>query len=164
LDSSDGQSRIYDALARSFNPKLPPAQSAEIGAAIVAASRANGLDPRFLSSIIAVESGFNPYSVSSSGAMGLGQIMPFNLRGLGITNAWSPTQNIHGSAKMLRKSLNEYKGRADATLLAVAAYNAGGGAVRRAGYKVPNGSQVQRYVWKVYNQYKAFAPELFAER
>lgn len=161
-DNGDGQARVYDALARRFNPKLPAAQSAEIGAAIVSASRANGLDPRFLSSIIAVESDFDPYCLSNSGAMGLAQLMPFNLRGLGITNAWSPTQNINGAAKMLRRSLNEYGGRPDATLLAVAAYNAGGGAVKRAGYRVPNGSQVQRYVWKVYNQYKAFAPELFA--
>jgi soluble lytic murein transglycosylase-like protein len=161
---SDGQRSAFDALARSFNPSLTAAQSAEIGAAILSASRAHGLDPRFLSSIIAVESGFNIYSLSPSGAMGLGQLMPFNLRSLGVSNAWNPTQNIHGAARHLRQSLNEYNGRADATLLAVAAYNAGGGAVRRAGYRVPGGGQVQRYVWKVYNQYKAFAPELFASR
>ena len=47
------------------------------------------------------------------------------------------------------------------SLLAVAAYNAGSGAVRRAGYKVPGGSQVQRYVWKVYYRYKQFAPDMF---
>ena len=162
--SSDSSSGTYSNLARRFNSRLTAGQAAEIGNAIVAASRTNGLDPRFLSSIIAVESNFNPYCVSSSGAMGLCQIMPFNLKSLGITNAWNPTQNIFGAAKMLRNNLNDYRGRADATLLAVAAYNAGGGAVKRAGYQVPGGSQVQRYVWKVYNQYKAFAPELFASR
>lgn len=154
----------YVALARRFNPKLTQGQSNEIGAAIVSASRKYGIDARYLASIIAVESDFDIYCLSSSGAMGLAQLMPFNLRPNGVTNAWNPTQNIHGGAKMLRKSLDEYRGRADATLLATAAYNAGGGAVRRAGYRVPNGKQVQRYVWKVYNQYKAFAPELFASR
>lgn len=53
-----------------------------------------------------------------------------------------------GTAKLLRGRLNDYKGRPDATLLAVAAYNAGPGAVRRAGYKVPSGKRVQRYVGK----------------
>jgi len=161
-NSSDAAA--YIALARRFNPKLTAAQSNEIGAAIVSASRTYGIDARYLASIIAVESDFDIYCLSSSGAMGLAQLMPFNLRPNGVTNAWNPTQNIHGGAKMLRRSLDEYRGRADATLLATAAYNAGGGAVRRAGYRVPNGSQVQRYVWKVYNQYKAFAPELFASR
>ena len=154
----------YVALARRFNPKLTSAQSNEIGAAIVSASRKYGMDARYLASIIAVESDFDIYCLSSSGAMGLTQLMPFNLRPNGVTNAWNPTQNIHGGARHLRRSLDEYRNRPDATLLATAAYNAGGGAVRRAGYRVPNGKQVQRYVWKVYNQYKAFAPELFASR
>ncbi|HEX8550098.1 MAG TPA: lytic transglycosylase domain-containing protein [Abditibacteriaceae bacterium] len=162
--SGEGQAAAYAALARRFNVKLTAAQSNEIGAAIISASRAHNLDARFLASIIAVESDFDIYCLSSSGAMGLGQIMPFNLRPLGISNAWNPTQNIHGSAKMLRQNLNMFGTRSDATLLAVAAYNAGPNAVKRAGNRVPNGSQVQRYVWKVYNQYKAFAPELFAGR
>jgi soluble lytic murein transglycosylase-like protein len=80
--------------------------------------------------------------------MGLGQIMPFNLKEAGITNAWNPRQNIFGAARLLRGHLNTFGSRPDGTLLAVAAYNAGPNAVRRAGYKVPNGSQVQRYVWK----------------
>ncbi|HEX8834075.1 MAG TPA: lytic transglycosylase domain-containing protein, partial [Abditibacteriaceae bacterium] len=160
----NAQKASYVAIARRFNRKLTAAQSDEIATAILNASRRYAMDPRFLASIIAVESGFDIYCLSSSGAMGLGQLMPFNLKPNGVTNAWNPTQNIFGAAKMLHGHLSDYRSRPDATLLAVAAYNAGPGAVRRAGYKVPNGQQVQRYVWKVYNQYKAFAPELFAER
>jgi soluble lytic murein transglycosylase-like protein len=147
--------------ARRFNKKLSDSQAGEIAQALVDAGRAHSMDPRFLASIIAVESGFNIYSLSRSGAMGLGQIMPFNLKEAGITNAWNPRQNIFGAARLLRGHLNTFGSRPDGTLLAVAAYNAGPNAVRRAGYKVPNGSQVQRYVWKVYYQYKAFAPDLF---
>jgi hypothetical protein len=160
-DSWETQKAVFTATAKRFNKKLTNAQAAEIGNAIVDAGRANGMDPRFLAAIIAVESTFNIYCLSHSGAMGLGQIMPFNLKEARITNAWNPTQNIHGTARLLRGHLNSYRNRSDGTLLAVAAYNAGPGAVRRAGYKVPNGAQVQRYVWKVYYQYKAFAPDMF---
>ena len=160
-DQWSTQKSFFTDTARRTNKKLTLAQAREIGNAIVDAGRANGIDPRFLASIIRVESDFNIYCLSHSGAMGLGQIMPFNLKEAGITNAWNPTQNIHGTARLLRGHLNDYRNRADGTLLAVAAYNAGPGAVRRAGYKVPNGAQVQRYVWKVYYQYKAFAPDMF---
>jgi soluble lytic murein transglycosylase-like protein len=160
-DVWSSQKVAFKAAARRANKKLSDAQAAEIAQALVDAGRAHGMDPRFLAAIIAVESGFDIYSLSRSGAMGLGQIMPFNLRAAGITNAWDPTQNIFGAARLLRGHLDSFGNRPDGTLLAVAAYNAGPNAVRRAGYKVPNGSQVQRYVWKVYYQYKAFAPELF---
>ncbi len=96
--------------------------------------------------------------------MGLGQLMPFNIPEAGLRNksdAWNPTLNVLGTARLLRGHLNDYKDRADGPLLAVAAYNAGPGAVRRAGYRVPPGAQVQRYVWKVYYRYKAFAPDMF---
>lgn len=88
-------------------------------------------------------------------------MMPFNLKEAGVTDPWNPTQNVMGTAQLLRNLLDKYKKRSNGTLLAVAAYNAGQGAVRRAGYKVPKGAQVQRYVWKVYNRYKAFAPDMF---
>jgi soluble lytic murein transglycosylase-like protein len=151
----------FKTIVRQHNKKLKEAQVEEIARALVNAGYANNMDPRFLAAIIAVESDFDIYCLSSSGAMGLGQLMPFNLKEAGVTDAWNPTQNIHGAARLLRGHMNDYKNRADGTLLAVAAYNAGPGAVRRAGYKVPNGQQVQRYVWKVYHRYKAFAPDMF---
>lgn len=160
-DSIEAQLPAYIKLARRFNKKLSAAQAHEIAAAILQAGYANGMDPRFLAAIIAVESDFNIYCLSSSGAMGLGQLMPFNLKEAGIRDAWNPTQNVWGTARLLRGHLNDYRSRPDGTLLAVAAYNAGPGAVRRAGYRVPPGAQVQRYVRKVYNRYKEFAPDMF---
>jgi soluble lytic murein transglycosylase-like protein len=160
-EAIDSQKPAYEALVRRHNNKLSPAVVSEIAEALLRAGYKHNMDPRFLAAIIAVESDFDVHCLSRSGAMGLGQIMPFNLKEAQISNPWNPTENIFGTAKLLRGHLDSYKNRSNGTLLAVAAYNAGPGAVRRAGYKVPNGSQVQRYVWKVYYRYKAFAPDMF---
>ena len=158
------QIAAYKALALRFNPKLSQTQADEIARALLGAGYEQNMDPRFLAAIIAVESDFKIDCLSSSGAMGLGQLMPFNIPEAGLkykADAWDPTKNIFGTARLLRGHLNDFADRPDGTLLAVAAYNAGPNAVKRAGYKVPNGAQVQRYVWKVYYRYKEFAPELF---
>jgi soluble lytic murein transglycosylase-like protein len=164
----ESQVPAYKKLVKRFNKKLSDAQADEIARALLTAGYRQNMDPRFLAAIIAVESDFDIYCLSSSGAMGLGQIMPFNLPEVGMKkgDAWNPTKNVHGTAALLRGHLNKYKDRPNGTLLAVAAYNAGDGAVRRAGYRVPPGNspkqrQTQRYVWKVYYRYKEFAPELF---
>ncbi len=160
-EAMEDQKPAYKNLVRRFNRKLSDAQVDEIATALLQAGYQNGMDPRFLAAIIAVESDFDIYCLSGSGAMGLGQIMPFNLKEARITNAWNPTQNVMGTARLLRGHLNDYRNRSDGVLLAVAAYNAGPGAVRRAGYRVPPGKQVQRYVVKVYNRYREFAPDMF---
>lgn len=155
------QKAAYTQMIQNTNKKLKPTQANEIAEAILRAGLKYQMDPRFLASIIGVESDYDVACLSNSGAMGLGQLMPFNLKEAGVTDAWNPTQNIFGTAKLLRGHLNDYKDRPNGTLLAVAAYNAGPGAVRRAGFKVPDGAQVKRYVWKVYYRYKALAPDMF---
>lgn len=157
----DEQKPAYAAIVRKHNKKLRYQVVDEIAEALLRAGYKYQMDPRFLAAIIAVESDFDVNCLSGSGAMGLGQLMPFNLKEAGVQDPWNPTQNVFGTAKLLRGHLDDYKNRPNGTLLAVAAYNAGPGAVRRAGYKVPNGAQVQRYVWKVYYRYKAFAPDMF---
>jgi soluble lytic murein transglycosylase-like protein len=157
----ESQKPVYEALVRQHNKKLKPQVVEEIAEALLRAGYQYQMDPRFLAAIIAVESDFDVNCLSGSGAMGLGQLMPFNLKEAGVKNPWNATDNIFGTARLLRGHLDDYKDRPNGTLLAVAAYNAGPGAVRRAGYKVPSGSQVQRYVWKVYYRYKAFAPDMF---
>jgi len=155
------QKAAYVQMISNTNKKLKSAQANEIAEAIIRAGLKYQMDPRFLAAIIGVESDYDIYCLSSSGAMGLGQLMPFNLKEAGVKDAWNPTQNVFGTARLLRGHLDDYKDRPNGTLLAVAAYNAGPGAVRRAGYKVPNGAQVRRYVWKVYYRYKALAPDMF---
>ena len=150
----------YRAFIRRANPKISDDLAYEIAGAILNAAQTHNLDPRFLCAVVQVESTFDPTCLSSSGAMGLGQLMPFNLKPLGVKNAWNPTDNLLGSAKLLRRNLDTYSKQKDGTLLAVAAYHAGVGAVNRAGMKVPKAT-TQRYVWKVYYAYRALAPELF---
>ncbi|RYG75352.1 lytic transglycosylase domain-containing protein [bacterium] len=158
---SGPQRGAFKDLARRTNPKLQDQMAEYIAASIIAAAQTHNLDPRFLAAVVKVESSFDPYCLSSSGAMGLGQLMPFNLRPLGVGNAWDPMQNLHGSAKLLRKNLDTYANQPNGTLLAVAAYHAGVGAVNRAGKQVPPRASTQKYVWKVYYAYRALAPELF---
>lgn len=158
----EGDQRVaFKNLARRHNPRLADDMADYIAASIISAAQTHSLDPRFLAAVVKVESSFDPYCLSHSGAMGLGQLMPFNLRPLGVRNAWDPMQNLHGSAKMLRQNLNTYAGQPNGTLLAVAAYHAGVGAVNRAGKKVPQRAATQKYVWKVYYAYRDLAPELF---
>lgn len=110
-----------------------------------AAARAAGVDPKLFASLVTAESGWDPLSHSGKGAQGLTQLMPDTARGLGVTNALDPDQNLMGGAKYLRQMLDRFKGDAR---LAVAAYNAGPGAVERAG-GVPNFAETQAYVRRV---------------
>jgi soluble lytic murein transglycosylase-like protein len=112
------------------------------GAEITAAATANGIDPALLAGLVKQESGFNPNAGSGAGAKGLTQLMPGTAAGLGVTNIFDPAQNLNGGAKYLRQQLDAFGG--DVTK-ALAAYNAGPGAVQRFG-GVPPYSETQNYV------------------
>jgi cell wall-associated NlpC family hydrolase len=107
------------------------------------AGRRHGIDPSILAAVAKVESGGNPGAVSSAGARGLMQFMPATARGYGI-DPMDPAQAIDGAARMLTEQRNAF-----GTLeLALAAYNAGPGAVRRHG-GIPPYSETRNYVRKV---------------
>jgi soluble lytic murein transglycosylase-like protein len=108
-----------------------------------------------------VESGFNPNSVSRSGAMGLGQLMPGTARWMGVADPFDTTQNLYGSVKLLRQHLDKYRRQTggedfESLVLSLAAYNAGEGAVRRHG-GVPPYRETQSYVRKVVGLYYKLA-------
>ncbi|MGI5181252.1 transglycosylase SLT domain-containing protein [Dactylosporangium sp. CA-152071] len=102
-----------------------------------------GLEPALLAAVAKVESGYDPAAVSGAGAQGLMQLMPATARGLGV-DALDPAQAVDGAARMLSSNLERF-GSID---LALAAYNAGGGAVSRYG-GIPPFAQTQAYVPKV---------------
>ena len=95
------------------------------------------------------ESEFEPNAVSSAGAMGIMQLMPSTAANLGVSNPYDPKQNIMGGAKYLEQLLRTFSSYPNGVELAVAAYNAGPNAVKRAGYKIPQNGETPAYVQKV---------------
>ena len=128
------------ASATSTSSSLPA--GTPYAAEITSAATANGIDPALLAGLVKQESGFNPNAGSGAGARGLTQLMPGTASGLGVSNVLDPVQSLNGGAKYLKQQLDAFGG--DVTK-ALAAYNAGPGAVQRFG-GVPPYSETQNYV------------------
>jgi hypothetical protein len=109
------------------------------------AARRYGIRPELLGAMFNQESRFNPRARSNKGAMGIGQLMPGTAREVGVTDPWDPWQNIQGSAKYLREQFDTFGGD---ERLALAAYNAGPGAVKKYG-GVPPYHETQNYIKKI---------------
>lgn len=117
---------------------------------IVESGKRNSVDPLLLYSIMHQESSFKTRALSHKGARGLMQLMPFTAARFGVTNIWDPKQNIEGGARYMRFLLDLFEGD---VRLALAGYNAGEGAVKKYGYKVPPYSETQEYVRRIGKRY-----------
>lgn len=111
---------------------------------VYAAEAQYGLPTGLLDALIWTESRYNPFAVSGAGAAGLGQLMPATARELGVANRFDPRANLWATARYLRQLLDKF----GVVHLAVAAYNAGPGAVERAG-GIPLNGETPSYVRKV---------------
>lgn len=125
-----------------------------------AAADANQIDMALLQAVIATESGFDASAVSPKGAIGLMQVMPATAARYGVTSDQSgtvaakltdPRTNIHTGARYLRDLIQMFPGQLE---LAVAAYNAGEGAVQKAGNRIPAYKETQAYVRSVMQLYR----------
>lgn len=131
---------------------LPPAQIDQLVGANAATFN---VDPNLVKAIIANESGFNANATSSVGAQGLMQLMPGTANGLGVSNAYDPSQNVWGGTKYIKGLLDRFGGNVP---LAVAAYNAGPGAVEKYG-GVPPYPETQNYVQNVLSSYAKYTSQ-----
>jgi Transglycosylase SLT domain/Domain of unknown function (DUF4124) len=133
--------------ARGVRVTRPPdKRSAQFDPFIDEHASSHGVDPELVRAVIQVESAFNPHAVSPKGAIGLMQLMPATAAELGVANPFDPEQNIGGGVRYLKRLLARYDDKVE---LALAAYNAGPGAVDRYGQKVPPYRETRDYVQKI---------------
>jgi soluble lytic murein transglycosylase-like protein len=109
-------------------------------------ARARGLRPDLVRAVIQVESAFDPFARSPKGALGLMQLMPATADDLGVDDPFDPEANIRGGTAYLRELIDRFGGNEE---LALAAYNAGPGAVERYGQTIPPYRETQDYVRRV---------------
>jgi soluble lytic murein transglycosylase-like protein len=134
-------------------PRVPeetavPATPMELAAA---AAEKYSLPASFVASVMRAESGFQPSAVSPKGAIGLMQLMPETARQLGVDPA-DPKQNAEGGAQYLHDLLAKYEKDPDQVVLALAAYNAGPGAVEKY-HGVPPYRETREYILRVLKNY-----------
>jgi soluble lytic murein transglycosylase-like protein len=140
------------AVPAAYAPASGATQSTPYDALIEQAAQRYGVEPAVLHGLIQQESGFDPNAQSSAGASGLTQLMPGTAASLGVANPLNPAEAIEGGARYLSQLTGEFAGN---TTNALAAYNAGPGAVKQYG-GVPPYAETQSYVTKVLGYAEAY--------
>ena len=173
FDTSKVAKSAPDAARPAYLPVVPPRLLAFFDASpnyktvkphLHEAAKTHKIDYELLQALIATESGFDPGAVSPKGAIGLMQIMPDTARRFGVDSdrktaiekkLADPKINVKTGSRYLRLLLDMFPGRLD---LALASYNAGEGAVQRAGNQIPNYKETQNYVKTVMGLYTGLKP------
>lgn len=157
---SDEKWNVFSRMLRDMPPEKQNSQPRKVVEKynlenfIESESRKKNLDPDLVRAIIKAESNFNPKAESKKGAMGLMQLMPSTADSLGVENPFDPIQNLRGGTDYLKDLLRVFKDKD----LAIAAYNAGPGAVKKYG-GIPPYSETQNYVKKVNEYFESFKEE-----
>jgi soluble lytic murein transglycosylase-like protein len=151
-DVSGVAATAYPALGYGASAGVSSSESSEYDPLIEQAAARNGLDPAVLHGLIQQESGFDPNATSSAGATGLTQLMPGTASSMGVANPLNPTESIEGGARYLGQLMRQFGGNTEDAL---AAYNAGPGAVQQYG-GVPPYAETQSYVTKVLGNAEAY--------
>lgn len=145
----------YQLLMREGSAPAPaaaaPLRSERFGHLVAHAAAETGLPAGLLHAVVRTESNYDPLAVSPKGAVGLMQLMPDTARQYGVTDARDPAANLLGGARYLRDLLDQFNNDLS---VALAAYNAGPGAVMRSGGRIPPYAETRRYVPRVLNLYR----------
>lgn len=146
-------SLLYGCSDAGYLPYAPHALNpAQIQALVDDASSRHGVAPGLVNAVVMAESAGNPSAISSAGAQGLMQLMPGTAASCGVDNPFDPAQNVDCGTRYLQRLLRRYN---DNVELAVAAYNAGPGAVDR--YRgVPPYAETRAYVARVLSAYRNY--------
>lgn len=148
-EQRQADSRPTAPVGKGFGEMLPTTAANGYAPLINAAAQRNGVDPALVNAVAAVESGYNQNAVSSAGAVGIMQLMPETAAHLGV-NPYDAASNIEGGAKLLSSQLRQYNGD---VAKALAAYNAGSGAVEQYG-GIPPYDETRTYIDRVMDVYR----------
>jgi len=140
--------QAYIDRIRACNARIDNDTATQVATSLLNKCQLYGVDPRLMFALVAQESRFNPKAVSRSGAQGLGQLMPGTAAGLGVHDPFDIDDNLDGAVRYLAEQLNTF-GKLS---FALAAYNAGPGAVKRYG-GVPPYRETRNYVRVIWNHY-----------
>lgn len=153
LNTVNPVQQAFNAYGSNVSPTKGKSTSSneEINTIVREAAQKYNVDEKLIHSIIKIESNYNPNAKSSAGAAGLMQLMPATAKELGVFDRYNMTQNIFGGTKYIGKMLAQHNGNVQ---LALAAYNAGPGNVKKHG-GIPPFKETQNYVRKVMDQYLA---------
>jgi soluble lytic murein transglycosylase-like protein len=144
---------LYGCGGGGYLPYAPHAlNDAQISTLVNGASAANGVPPGLIRAVLMAESGGDPSAVSIAGAQGLMQLMPATASNCGIDDPFEPFGNVRCGSSYLKSLLDRYHGNVE---LAVAAYNAGPGAVDRY-HGVPPYAETRAYVTRVLTAYRSY--------
>ena len=138
--------RGNEAIRSTSADAVPALDRADLHAIADRHAEAHAVNPALVRAVIQAESAWNTRAVSSKGALGLMQLMPSTATEMGVDDPFDPIQNIRAGVRYLRQLLDRYDGNPE---LALAAYNAGPGAVAKYGQKVPPYRETQAYVRKI---------------
>jgi soluble lytic murein transglycosylase-like protein len=152
IDLPDSQQQSASA-----EPAVPPALASaavRYGAMIDDAAREYNVPPALVRAMVTTESNFNPQAVSPKGAIGLMQLMPATAKRFGAVDPADPRTNLRTGARYLRWLIDRF---GSDLKLAVAAYNAGEGAVDKYGGQIPPYAETRDYVTKVLDRYRMYS-------
>lgn len=144
---------LYGCSGGGYLPYAPNALSpADLQSLVSSASTRNGVSPSLVNAVVMAESAGDPSAISRVGAQGLMQLMPGTAADCGVNNAFDPQQNVDCGARYLHELLARYNNNVE---LAVAAYNAGPGAVDQY-HGVPPYAETRAYVARVLTAYRNY--------